>query len=160
MNIVYLILGTNLGDREKNFIHTKAKLTSTCGNIIKQSLIYQTAPWGKTNQPNFLNQVIILKTLLGAQALLQALLQIETDMGRIRMDKYGERIIDIDILFYNGDIIHSENLIIPHPHLHKRKFVLIPLAEIVPNKIHPVFKVSVKKLLQNCIDDLEVKEFI
>ncbi len=159
MNVAYLILGTNLGNRKQNFINTKNLINTNCGEIIKQSLIYETAPWGKSDQPKYLNQVIVIKTSLTSFELLNKILYVENELGRVRLEKYGERIIDIDILFFNREIIKTPFLTIPHPHICERRFVLLPLAEIVPYKIHPEFRINLKKLLQNCTDVLEVSEF-
>ncbi|NLB17739.1 MAG: 2-amino-4-hydroxy-6-hydroxymethyldihydropteridine diphosphokinase [Syntrophomonadaceae bacterium] len=130
----YLGLGTNLGDREKNLTEAVGfleKLTST--QVLKYSSQHYTAPWGKINQPEFLNQVAAVETFLTPQELLQELLDIETMMGRQRLEKWGPRIIDIDLLLYGNQIIQEPNLIIPHPYLTQREFVLIPLLEIEPD---------------------------
>jgi 2-amino-4-hydroxy-6-hydroxymethyldihydropteridine diphosphokinase len=157
MNIVYLLLGSNLNDRFQNLHQALESIQLNCGCLLKKSSIYETAAWGNTNQPNFLNQVIILQTQHDPQLLLQELLHIEKQMGRIRVEKYDPRIIDLDILFYNREIINEPYLNIPHPHIAERRFVLTPLVEIVPNKMHPVLNLTMKTLLNECIDNLNVQ---
>lgn len=144
---VYLGLGTNLGDRFSNLIVCKRLIFSKVGNIIKESSIYKTAAWGIKNQPDFLNQVICVETTLYPFALLKTLLDLEKAMGRVRKQKWGERLIDIDILFYNDVIINSGELIIPHPFIEKRIFVLQPLAEIAGKMIHSVLRQTAAELL-------------
>jgi len=121
--------------------------------------LYSTAAWGNTQQPDFLNQVIVVQTKLTAQQTIQTILSIEKKMGRVRTVKNAPRIIDIDILFFNKDIIKEKNLEVPHPHIPNRRFVLIPLNELSPNLKHPVFQQSVHYLLENCKDPLNVKKF-
>lgn len=159
MNFAYVILGANLGDKLRNLANAKIAIQKSVGNILKESNIYETAPWGKPDQPSFLNQVLMLQTNLTAIVLLDSLLSIEIQMGRTRDQKYDARIIDIDILFYNREVIQQERLTIPHPQIQYRKFVLVPLVQIVPNKIHPVLHKSLKQLLNECTDVLEVYDF-
>ncbi len=130
-----------------------------CGEIIKSSSIYETAPWGKTDQPPFLNQVLELGTLLTPETLLSVILDIEIGLGRKRKEKYDARTIDIDILYYDKEIVNTETLTIPHPKVSERRFVLIPLAEIAPTLIDPIAGQSIKTLLVNCKDKLEVIRF-
>ena len=118
--------------------------------------MYETASWGDTAQHPFLNQVLYLETTLDAESILQTCLSIEKKIGRIRGAKWDARIIDIDILFFNNDIIENEQLKIPHPFLHLRRFVLTPLHEIAPHLIHPILKQSITQLLQICEDVLDV----
>ena len=155
----YILTGTNLGDRIL-FLETAArKIEQNCGETIVISSVYETAAWGKTDQPNFLNQALQIKTDLNPDALLNKLLSIEAEMGRIRAEKYGPRTIDIDILLYDGLEINSPELQIPHPQLPNRKFALMPLAEIAPKLIHPVFHNSIEELLNLCTDPLAVTRF-
>ncbi len=156
MPLAYLLLGTNLGDRKKYIQQAIAAIQNVCGNIVKTSSIYETASWGIEDQPNFLNQIVICKTTLLTNILLQKLLKIEFDLGRLRTIKNASRTIDIDILFYGRTILNEENLQIPHPKIAERKFVLVPLFEMTPNKIHPVLNISIKKLLTICSDTLLV----
>ena len=129
------------------------------GKIIRQSSLYTTAAWGNTNQPDFLNQVIVVETKRTAVQTMQAILDIEKKMGRIRTVKNAPRIIDIDILFFNKQIISEVTLQVPHPQIQNRRFVLTPLNELSPNFIHPVLKRSVHHLFIHCPDKLDVKKF-
>ncbi len=158
MTTTYIQLGTNIGDRKYNLLEATLLIENRCGFIIKSSSIYETAAWGVTDQPNFYNQIVAIKTLLSAELLLTQLLSIEQDLGRVRAEKYGPRIIDLDIIFYGNEIIELPHLQIPHQHIANRKFVLIPLAEIVPNKIHPKLNCSIAALLLKSPDELEVKK--
>lgn len=156
MKAVYLLLGTNLGDRNSNLSAASHCIENDLGEILLKSSIYETEPWGVTGQQNYLNQVLKVNTQVSAQEILRNILSIEKSLGRNRTTKYASRIIDIDILFYSKDIVDEENLTIPHPLLHKRKFVLAPLLEIAPNYIHPVFHKSIKQLMNECDDKNEV----
>ena len=156
---VVLLLGTNLGSRENNLQLAISLLTGLVGNLIKQSSIYETAAWGLENQPNFLNQIIILSTSQSPKFLMKTILKIEKKMGRERLVKMGPRIIDIDILFYENRIINKPSLTIPHPRIQFRRFVLEPLNELQPNYVHPILNKSVKDLLIACTDTLNVKKF-
>jgi 2-amino-4-hydroxy-6-hydroxymethyldihydropteridine diphosphokinase len=148
MHKVYLLLGSNLGDRNKNIELAISELKD-CGIIIsKMSSLYNTKPWGYTEQPDFLNQAIECFTNLGAVELLREIKKIEKKLGRKNNIKYGPRIIDIDIIFYDDLILKSEELTIPHPLMHERYFVLKPLSEIAPDFVHPELKISVKNLLE------------
>jgi 2-amino-4-hydroxy-6-hydroxymethyldihydropteridine diphosphokinase len=158
MNTAYIIIGGNLGDRKHNLQHAIHTIKEKAGIVNKLSSIYETEPWGVLGQPDYYNQVIELGTHLDAVTLMNTLQTIETEMGRQRTTKYNSRNIDIDILFFNNDIIHTGHLQIPHPRLHLRKFVLIPLAEIAPEYIHPVLNKSIRQLIAECIDKAEVKK--
>lgn len=157
MNISYLLIGGNEGDRIGSMATAREQIEAAAGPIRQQSSLYETAAWGKTDQPDFVNQALQLETALEAPALMRTLLKIEERMGRRRMERYGSRIIDIDILFFNDAIIRQPELVIPHPELQNRRFVLAPLDEIAPAYIHPVLGVSVRELLINCTDPLAVK---
>lgn len=157
MNNVYLLTGGNLGDRLANLQNAFRLINEMAGTMVKKSGVYETAAWGVSNQPSFLNQVLFCITQLTAEQLLQTILLIEKQMGRERIEKMGPRIIDIDILFYNDDIIDSPDLKVPHPEIPNRRFVLEPLNEIASDYIHPVLKRSIADLLQACADPLEVK---
>ncbi len=128
------------------------------GSIHKQSAIYKTAAWGNTQQDEFYNQAIIFKTALSAQELLKTILNSEAQMGRKRHIKWEPRVIDIDIIFYNNDILTTTDLTIPHPQMQLRNFVLKPIAELVPDYIHPVLNKSIKELLLSCSDQLKVEK--
>ena len=160
MNRAYLLIGGNVGDRKKNLTTARELLNDRCGSIVKTSSIYETAAWGKTDQPSFLNQALEFDTLLNARQLIRCILKVEKAMGRIRKEKYGSRNIDIDILLFNDEIHNYSFLKLPHPEMQNRRFALMPLAEIAPAIIHPVFNRSIKELLKECPDDLEVKKII
>ena len=159
MNKSFLLLGGNLGDVIQTF-HSAFDELSKIGEIKAQSSLYTTKAWGKNNQPDFLNQVVQLDTLLDPFSLLHTLLNIEKKLGRVRQEHWGERIIDIDILFYNTDIIECDNLKIPHPHLHKRLFTLIPLSGIASGFIHPTLLKTTSVLIQSCEDTLDVTKYV
>ena len=159
MNTVYLLTGGNVGNREQYLQESVRLMEATCGKIIRRSAIYETAAWGKTDQAAFLNQALQLSTLLLPDMLMRKLLAIEQLIGRKREEKYGPRTIDIDILLFNTEIIHTDLVIIPHTQLANRRFVLQPLAEIAPGYIHPVLKKSIARLLRICTDPLPVKKF-
>jgi 2-amino-4-hydroxy-6-hydroxymethyldihydropteridine diphosphokinase len=158
MNKAYLLIGGNLGNRKKQLQKATEKIGQTCGTITRLSHFYETAAWGKTDQPPFLNQALALDTSLLPRHLLDAILDIETGMGRRRVEKFGPRIIDIDILLWNDEVFDQPNLKIPHPELINRRFALEPLSEIAPGMIHPVFKKTILCLLQECTDALEVRK--
>ena len=145
-----------MGDRKHALQKALTLIEQNCGNIISLSSIYETAAWGKADQPSFFNQVMEIQTDLLPRQLLRRILKIETRIGRIREERYGPRIIDIDILFYNDEVHNYPLLKIPHPEIQNRRFVLVPLAEIAPDFIHPVLKKSILELLAICPDKLEV----
>jgi 2-amino-4-hydroxy-6-hydroxymethyldihydropteridine diphosphokinase len=157
MNKVFLLIGGNMGDRLQNLHQAIDLLAATCGPVIQQSAVYETAAWGKTDQAAFLNQALELTTHLTARELIITILSVEEQMGRRRMEKFGPRIIDIDILFFNDVIIHEPDLTIPHPQLQNRRFVLVPMQEIAPELVHPVLKKTIDQLLQECPDELAVR---
>lgn len=159
MNEVYLQLGSNIGDRLDNLEQSIKIITERIGNVLEKSSVYESTPWGVENQRNFLNQVIFVKSNFDPYTILDLVLQIEKDMGRIRIEKWGERIIDIDILFIDDLIIESENLCIPHEFIAKRKFVLQPMCEIAPGFIHPKLNKTISQLLEECIDDEKVNVY-
>jgi 2-amino-4-hydroxy-6-hydroxymethyldihydropteridine diphosphokinase len=157
MNTAYLILGGNKGDVLQNLQLATQLITEKVGKILQQSAVYVTAPWGNSNQPNFLNQALAIETLLSANDLLKQLLSIEQSFGRVRdHQKWMERSMDIDILFYNNDVINTPDLKIPHPFIQERKFVLVPMAQLAGQLVHPVLKKNIKTLLSECLDTLEV----
>ncbi len=154
---IFLGLGSNLGNREENLSTAQKLIEEKVGKIRSKSSIYETAAWGITEQNAFLNQVIEVESHFSPSAVLHLVLKIEKDMGRIREIKWGERSIDIDILYYNNEIISTENLTVPHPFIQERKFVLVPLCEIAPAFIHPKLKQSNLELLEKCQDSGEIK---
>lgn len=156
---VFILLGTNLDDRKANLAKAQKLIQERVGNVLAVSGIYETAPWGYIHQPDFLNQVIKIKTDVEPAYLLKILLAIELEMGRKRQIKWGERIIDLDILFYDNAVISVPNLTIPHPGIPSRRFTLVPLHEIAPDFVHPVLKVTITDLLTSCTDPSSVKAF-
>jgi len=128
------------------------------GKVYRKSSLYQTAAWGNINQPDFINQVIIVKSKLDAGICMERALTIENELGRVRTQKNAPRIIDIDILYFNKDIINLSNLTVPHLAIQLRRFALVPLNELSPNFVHPVLKKTNHQLLKNCPDHLNVKK--
>jgi 2-amino-4-hydroxy-6-hydroxymethyldihydropteridine diphosphokinase len=159
MNDVFLLLGSNLGDREAYLQSAVHHIETDIAPVVKKSAVYETQSWGKTDEPDYLNQVIELQTDLQPVVILQKILAIEKLMGRKREVKWGSRIIDIDILFYGQAIINEPGLQIPHPELHTRMFTLIPISEIAPDFIHPVIRKSIFQLKSELKSDLIVKKF-
>jgi 2-amino-4-hydroxy-6-hydroxymethyldihydropteridine diphosphokinase len=156
MNKIFLITGGNIGDRKKNLQTAANAIEENIGNIIKSSSIYETEAWGNTDQAAFYNQVHIVESELAAKEIMNKILAIEKKMGRIRTIKNAARIIDIDILFFNNEIINDPILTIPHKEISNRRFVLMPLSELDPDLVHPVLNLSINKLLSICKDPLNV----
>jgi 2-amino-4-hydroxy-6-hydroxymethyldihydropteridine diphosphokinase len=159
MNKVFLLIGGNMGDRLQNLHQAIALLSATVGPVIQQSAVYETAAWGKTDQAAFLNQALLLNTSLSARELITAVLLVEERMGRHRTELFGPRVIDIDIMFYNDEVINEPHLTIPHPQLQNRRFALVPLNEIAPNLMHPVLNKTLEELLVECQDELPVVNY-
>jgi 2-amino-4-hydroxy-6-hydroxymethyldihydropteridine diphosphokinase len=159
MNKAYLLTGGNLGNRKENLQRAKELIALHCGEVVKASSLYETAAWGNTDQPDFLNQALEIHTPFNAKQLIRRILKVEKKMGRIRKEKYGPRIIDIDILLFNLEKFNLPFLQIPHPQMQNRRFALLPLAEIAGDAIHPVLKKSIAVLLKECPDTLEVKKY-
>lgn len=159
MNIAYILTGGNLGDRQNNLAQAKELIGQQCGTISRASALYETAAWGNTEQPAFLNQALQIETKLNARQLIRRLLKIEKQMGRERKEKYGPRIIDIDILLFNEEIHNYPLLKLPHPEMQNRRFALLPLAEIAAGTIHPVLRKTISELLHECADQLDVKKY-
>jgi 2-amino-4-hydroxy-6-hydroxymethyldihydropteridine diphosphokinase len=158
MNNAFLLLGSNTGNR-KDMLQRASELLQHYGSALKTSSVYETQAWGIEDQAAFLNQVICLETSLSPIDLLQGILHIESLLGRFRGQKWGPRTIDIDILLYDHDIIDLPDLKIPHPFLPERRFTLIPLSEIAPDYIHPVLRKTIRQLLDECTDKLDVKKY-
>ena len=158
MNKLYLLLGSNIGNSQQQLAAARKHISKEIGLVTRQSKLYQTAAWGNNDQPDFLNQVITVKSKYDAFTVLEKILQIEHTMGRIRTIKNAPRTIDIDILFFNKDIINTKKLVVPHPFIQERRFVLTPLNELSPLFIHPVFGKSNHELLLKCSDKLNVKK--
>lgn len=159
MNKTYLLLGSNMGNSRLQLLKAIKNINQQIGKVTRQSNLYATAAWGNTNQPDFLNQVIVVETKLSAAATIGTILTIEEKMGRIRTTKNAPRIIDIDILFFNKEIISEKKLTVPHPQIQNRRFVLIPLNELSPGFKHPISHKTIHRLLQDCTDHLDVKKF-
>lgn len=149
---VYLLLGSNLGDRFQVLASARRFLAAEAGTIVSQSAIYETAPWGLTDQPAFLNQVLQIQTQLLPEELLRVVLNIEHELGRVRYERWGARIIDIDMLYYGDMVMGSARLTLPHPRMQDRRFVLTPLAEIAPDFLHPILQQTSEQLLLQCTD--------
>ena len=158
MNNIFLLLGSNLGDRKLFLKQAIDHIEAKIGPVVKLSSVFETQSWGKTDAPDYLNQVVQLHTLLPARILLEKILAIEILLGRERKEKWGSRTIDIDILFYGDEAIQEPDLQVPHPELHKRRFTLEPLAEIAADFIHPVLHKDILRLKNELIDDLIVKK--
>jgi 2-amino-4-hydroxy-6-hydroxymethyldihydropteridine diphosphokinase len=156
MEEAYLLLGSNLGNSKKYLSDAIIQISDQVGLVSGRSSLYQTASWGKTNQPDFINQVLRVKTNLEPQQLLATILVIEESLGRKRTEKWGSRTIDIDLLFYGDQMIREENLVVPHPFLHERRFTLLPLLELNPDLVHPVLNQTIKQLYHQLKDNLSV----
>ena len=159
MNIVFLQLGSNLGDRELLLKDAITEIEDRVGNILECSKVYESSPWRVEGQENYLNQILKVKTILLADEVLSVVLDIEKQLGRVRIEKWGERLIDIDIIFYNDSIIETPDLCVPHKHLHERMFVLTPLHNIAPEMVHPKYNKTIEELLNMCKDTELVKEY-
>jgi len=157
MHKVYLLLGGNLGNRYFHLSEATKQIEKNIGKIVDCSSFYETEPWGFEHKNNFLNQVIAVNSLLQPREILQETQKIEAELGRVRIStEYTARNIDIDILFYDNLILDESDLKIPHPQLHNRNFTLVPLNEINPVLVHPVFKKKITELLSTCNDSQEV----
>jgi 2-amino-4-hydroxy-6-hydroxymethyldihydropteridine diphosphokinase len=157
---VYFLIGGNLGDRELILKTTIDKMIDKVGEKLELSSIYETEPWGFEHEQTFLNQLVVLETSYSAIEVLDRTQEIEKEMGRVRKkNRYSERTIDIDILFYNDEVINTERLEVPHPRIQERMFALQPLNEIDSDMIHPIYQKKIKELLANCEDKLEVKVY-
>ena len=155
---VWLLLGSNMGNSNDLLDRAIGLIDQRVGAVKRVSKRYTTAAWGNIQQPDFLNQVICIHSGFEAAQILKQVLAIEAEMGRIRTVKNAPRTIDIDILFFDKEVIRQPNLIVPHPEIANRKFVLIPLNELIPNFIHPVLQQNIHQLLKICSDTLDVKK--
>lgn len=156
MSQCHLLLGTNIGDKKRNLLQARELIVDRIGKITNPSAIYQTSAWGKEDQDDFLNQVLTVETTWSPEQLLALCLEIEKELGRVRYEHWGERLIDIDILYYENQVITSQRLTLPHPEIQNRKFTLVPLVELAPDYIHPKLNQTNKDLLGLCTDPLEV----
>ena len=152
MNIVFLQLGSNLGDRELLLKDSIIAIENRVGDVVEFSKVYESAAWRVEGQENYLNQILKVKTTLSADDVLLTVIDIEKQLGRVRLEKWGERLIDIDIIFYNDSIIETPDLCVPHKYMHERMFVLIPLYDIAPEMVHPKYNKTIEELLKICKD--------
>jgi 2-amino-4-hydroxy-6-hydroxymethyldihydropteridine diphosphokinase len=151
MAVVYLGIGSNLGDKRGNCLDALERLSTKGISISKRSALYDTQPWGVKDQPDFVNMVVEAETVMSPEELLGTLKEIEREMGRKASTRWGPRLIDLDVLLYDDRIVQSKDLVIPHPLLHKRDFVLLPLAEISPECVHPVLNKTIRELTKELI---------
>lgn len=157
MSKAHLLIGSNISPRETYLEQSLEALGSMAGRLIANSSVYESPPWGFDHAEQFLNQLILIETELSPYDLLKTILQIESDLGRKRNHNgYESRTIDIDILFYDELILNDDHLIIPHPRFHKRRFALVPMAELWPDHMHPLLNKTIIELLDNCPDEAEV----
>ena len=161
MALVYLGLGTNIGNKRKNMVTAAALLAERAGDVLSLSSFYETEPWGFASENTFLNAALELETDCSPMELLRLTQQIEREMGRTQKSdgSYHDRIIDIDILLYGNEVVHHEDLVVPHPLMQQRLFVMQPLAEIAPSLVHPILQKSMYDLYMNLLDgeDSEAK---
>lgn len=156
MNRVYIAFGSNIGDRHQAVEDALVMIENSGMKIIKQSNLYETEPYGYKDQPQFLNGAIDVETELSCREVLHTLLKIESDIGRVRKFKWGPRIIDLDIIFFNDEIYDEEDLKVPHPDMHNRDFVLGPIGDLCPNYVHPILNKSVSELLENLKNNRQI----
>ncbi len=157
--LAYLLLGSNLGHRAALLHAARTQLAATAGAVVAASELYETAAWGRENQPAFLNQALAIRTTLPAPALLAQCLAAEQRAGRQRRERWGSRTLDVDILLFGDAQLDSPGLVVPHPRLAERRFALVPLAEIAGPVLHPVLGVTIAELLAQCPDPLPVQRW-
>lgn len=158
MKGIFLLLGTNLGDKLQNLQQAKNILESQAMSVIDYSSIYESAPWGEPDQDWFLNMILQVDTILQPENLLETCLKTEQQMGRERFKKWGSRLIDIDLLYYDNQKLQTAALTLPHPAIQMRKFTLLPLVEMIPHEIHPLLNRSQEELLDICPDHLTCRK--
>ncbi len=154
---IYVLLGSNLGDRSGNLQRALRHIGTEAGRIVRTSAVYESQPWGEPDQPDFYNQVVEVNTALPAEALLLALQAIEKVMGKHKIGKWRERLIDLDLLYYRNRIIRTGRLTVPHPEIQHRKFTLLPLCELAPDEMHPLLRLTHRQLLAASRDTLQVR---
>ena len=161
MEKCYVLFGSNMGDKDQIFAQACLLFNNRCGQVLEVSSSYESEPWGFEADEWFLNRLIVLETKLDPQHLLDELLEIERELGRVRHPEhqgYDSRTADLDILYYGDRVIHTATLTVPHPRLHLRRFALMPLCEVDPEMLHPVLQLTQAELLQQCPDDCIVRE--
>ncbi len=155
----YLLTGANLGDRLGSLNTAKKLIEEKIGPVVQASSLYETTAWGEVDQPDYVNQALEVKTALSPEEVLKAIFKIEASLGRVRRSKWESRTIDIDILFFDDKILETKDLVIPHPQLQRRNFVLIPMLEIAPELLHPVLNKTIEELYESSEDELDVVLF-
>lgn len=159
MNQAYILIGGNTGNRVNNLTKACRLLEERCGRIKVRSAVYETQAWGITDQRDFLNQAVLLETEFPAAELMDTLLEVEEAMGRKRGERNGPRNIDMDIILFNDDVIDTSRLKVPHPRMHLRRFVMVPMCELAPDLAHPVTGKKMSRLLRECKDRLVVERY-
>jgi 2-amino-4-hydroxy-6-hydroxymethyldihydropteridine diphosphokinase len=161
MNIVFLGIGTNLGNKAENLSEAIDMIGENIGPVVGSSSVYETEPWGFETKDEFLNMVVKVETKLSSFTIFKNIILIESLLGRRRSEnRYSSRVIDIDLLLYEDQIINEKGLIVPHPLMHERKFVLVPLCEIAPDMMHPVLNITFASLLESCKDKSYVRVYL
>lgn len=158
MNKAYLLLGSNLGDPKEQLSRAIGLIEQQLGTVVKRSSLYKTAAWGKTDQPDFINMIVVCETTLSARMTMQTILEIEQNMGRQRSTRFAPRTIDIDILYFNQEVLEEPDLTLPHPAIPERRFTLVPLHELDETLLHPVTGKTTAEMLQDCKDQLHVEK--
>lgn len=161
METCYVLFGSNLGDKNGIFNQACLFINNRCGRVVQVSAPYESEPWGFKTEDWFLNRVVVIETAMSPEGMLEQLLQIEQELGRERHPEiagYTSRTADFDILYFGGQVICSETLIVPHPRLHRRRFALLPMCEVAPELVHPVFGLTQTELLERCPDTLVVRK--
>ena len=161
MERCFILFGSNMGDKNKIYAQACLLINNRCGRIVAQSSAYESEPWGFEAKEWFLNRLIVVETELEPEAMMRQLLDIEAELGRVRHPEaggYTSRTADLDILYYGSRIVLTDSLTIPHPRLHQRRFVLLPLCEVVPEFVHPAFNMTQTELLKRCFDFSEVRK--
>ena len=161
MERCFILFGSNMGDKNKIYTQTCLLINNRCGRIVAQSSAYESEPWGFEAKEWFLNRLVIVETELEPEEMMRQLLDIEAELGRVRhpeAEGYTSRTADLDILYYGSRIVLTESLTIPHPRLHRRRFALLPLCELVPEFVHPAFNLTQTELLKRCFDFSEVRK--
>ena len=156
MERCYILFGSNMGDSDQIFAQVCLLINNRCGHVVQVSAAYESEPWGFEAERWFLNRVVVVETGLAPEALLQQLLDIERELGRVRhpeIEGYASRTADLDVLYYGDHVICTETLIVPHPRLHLRRFALVPMCEVAPDFVHPVLQLTQAELLQHCPDE-------